>query len=456
MTVSNVVTRQTYDGDGATVLFAIPFNFKSGDASNVTKVYLIDELTVDSSTPSGFDETLLTEGQEYTLNPAGPTPANVKTDDGSAPFTPSADQKIRVERRTSKTQDTDFDSGGSNTPYNPTNTENAHDKLTRILQEVCDDVSEIESSTSTTVVSSAAIPDWAPATNYLENQVVIDKDTPTNKIWRALSDHTSGGTFNGDFVGGKWELLPNGADGQDGSNGSNGADGADGTNGTNGLDGADGADGVFAAIASQAEAEAGVNNVKGMTALRTKQAIDLQVPALSVITTLQTDLDAAELTIQDHQNRIVSLEASAEFALGRFAGSQKIVNAQAAPLELLGGANPIPSDGRGSGFLRDGDGTEFAKVLVYIKRVNSLGDVRFTSFDLIMHYVDSVWYITRDDTVQLVLALDLDGIVLSVATDGITKEGQLSYTSDDMGGDATFHKDNSVIKWFGQEIPIGI
>ena len=60
--------------------------------------------------------------------------------------------------------------------------------------------------------------------------------------------------------------------GPTGPTGLTGATGPAGTNGTNGADGADGADGIFSAIASQAEAEAGTNNTKGMTPLRVKQA----------------------------------------------------------------------------------------------------------------------------------------------------------------------------------------
>lgn len=46
------------------------------------------------------------------------------------------------------------------------------------------------------------------------------------------------------------------------------------TSGASGPQGEPGADGVFSAIASQAEAEAGTDNVKGMSPLRVKQAID--------------------------------------------------------------------------------------------------------------------------------------------------------------------------------------
>jgi hypothetical protein len=58
-----------------------------------------------------------------------------------------------------------------------------------------------------------------------------------------------------------------------------GLKGADGTNGTNGTDG------VFSAINSQVEAEAGIENTKGMTALRTAQAIAALGGGVSDLTT---------------------------------------------------------------------------------------------------------------------------------------------------------------------------
>lgn len=48
--------------------------------------------------------------------------------------------------------------------------------------------------------------------------------------------------------------------------------------GTDGEDGTDGSDGIFSEIADQAEAEAGEDNTKGMTPLRTKEAITALVP----------------------------------------------------------------------------------------------------------------------------------------------------------------------------------
>ncbi len=66
---------------------------------------------------------------------------------------------------------------------------------------------------------------------------------------------------------------PTGATGPQGAQGDVGATGTTGATGPTGPQGPAGADGVFSAIASQVEAEAGTDNVKGMTPLRTKEAI---------------------------------------------------------------------------------------------------------------------------------------------------------------------------------------
>ena len=447
MTIVNLITRQTFAGNGALVLFSIPFNFQPGTASDVTKVIHIDNAAV---------ETTLVEGTDYTLTPLGDNPTNADLSTGSAPFgAPAADEFIRMERRTPKTQETDFDSAGSGTPYNPTALEDSVDKSTRQLQELSEDVDELIVAPAVVVTSTAIIPDWLPATDYLIDNVVVDPTTI--KMYRALTDHTSGGSFNIDFVAGDWELLEtSGIDGATGPQGPTGLTGAPGATGAAGAAGADGADGIFAAIADQAEAETGTNNTKGMSPLRTKQAVTFQLPLHADIISMKARITVNEADIQDLKNRVVNLESFATFALGKFAGSQKLANLQVAPIELLGLLSPTAGSGKGDKFLRDGDGTEFAEVQVYIKRTNVLGDVRFSSFDLIMQFVDGVWFIGRDGTVQLEQTLDLDGVILSIVTNG-ANEGQVFYTSDDMGGgDDPFHFENSVIKWWGQEIPIGI
>jgi hypothetical protein len=71
-----------------------------------------------------------------------------------------------------------------------------------------------------------------------------------------------------------------------------------GSTGATGSSGSAGSDGVFSAIASQAEAEGGTENTKGMTALRTKQAVD----SYGVVTTSDVATTGA--------NKILKLDGS--------------------------------------------------------------------------------------------------------------------------------------------------
>ena len=85
---------------------------------------------------------------------------------------------------------------------------------------------------------------------------------------------------------------------------------------------------------------------------------------------------------------------------------------------------------------------------MYVRRITSTEE-RFSSWDLIMQYVDGAWLIGRDATDQLDATLTFDGVTLSVATDG-SGRGQVSYISDTMAG--ANHDDASIIAWLGQEI----
>lgn len=115
---------------------------------------------------------------------------------------------------------------------------------------------------------------------------------PAGSIWHTGSVAPPSSTgVNGDYyfrtgtsdiynkAGGAWgSPIANikGATGNTGATGATGATGPSGATGPTGATGATGpagADGVFSVIASQAEAEAGTENTKGMTALRVAQAI---------------------------------------------------------------------------------------------------------------------------------------------------------------------------------------
>lgn len=106
--------------------------------------------------------------------------------------------------------------------------------------------------------------DWVTATAYAKYDVV--KQGSPARTWLCMVAHTSG-TFSTDEAAGKWTPLT----------AAQGAAGATGPTGLTGATGPAGANGVITEIASQAEAVAASDNTKGMTPLRTRQAIDDRV-----------------------------------------------------------------------------------------------------------------------------------------------------------------------------------
>jgi hypothetical protein len=82
-----------------------------------------------------------------------------------------------------------------------------------------------------------------------------------------------------------------------------------GSDGTQGPAGADGSDGIFLSIASQSEAQTGTENTKGMTPLRTKEAINAQVGAISTIASkffgLKKTVDGTGRTIATQEHTLV-------------------------------------------------------------------------------------------------------------------------------------------------------
>lgn len=431
MTVANTNVKTTYLGNGATVNFPITFALFEKD---VVQVILIDELTTDDTTISGFDETLLVETTHYTFDAATP-PTQVQMI-----VAPTSDEQLRVERLSLHTQPSNLIPGQDNADA----IEIQLDRLTMQVQEHDSNISENKAmiTPSSPTATAGGFPDWATATNYLATQVVIQG----GRQYRATIDHTSN-VFSTDVLDGKLEELSYvGVTGPQGEAGTDGNDGADSVvAGPAGANGAPGANGIFSAIASQAEAEAGVDNTKGMSPLRTKQAIDAQVSVAQIginqtnIATLVSDL--AALT-----TRVITVENQVQQATGKFSGQQILENS-AGPIELLGdaaSANPLDC---GNPLERSGVGTEFAKVLVMIRRKTDTED-RVSSFDLVMQYVDGTWFIGREDTTQLDETLDLDGVILTVNT--VAQVGTLSYTTNLMAG--TNHDTQSLISWLGQEI----
>ncbi|MAT23312.1 MAG: hypothetical protein CML86_07425 [Rhodobiaceae bacterium] len=82
-----------------------------------------------------------------------------------------------------------------------------------------------------------------------------------------------------------------------------------GSDGTQGPAGSDGSDGIFLSIASQSEAQTGTENTKGMTPLRTKEAINAQVGAISTIASkffgLKKTVDGTGRSIATQEHTLV-------------------------------------------------------------------------------------------------------------------------------------------------------
>lgn len=132
---------------------------------------------------------------------------------------------------------------------------------------------------------SAIIETWGIAVDYVVDETITTSTNPSvapqyqNKTFRAKAAHTST-SFATDFGNDLWEeILSKGIEGPQGVQGPNGNNGADGATGPQGPNGADGADGIFSQIATTPEAQAGVDDTKGMTPAKTKDAIDAQVAA---------------------------------------------------------------------------------------------------------------------------------------------------------------------------------
>jgi len=430
MTVSNTTVKQTYSGNGSTVNFAVPFDLTD---NTVVTVFLIDTTTVDLSTPSGYDETAQVETTHFSFDADPATQVQMNT-------APSSTQQLRIQRLTPLTQATDLASGVDGEE----STEEALDKLTRIVQELDDriDAEEAEDASTSTVAATAA--DWASSTSYTADQLVVRSSV----LYRCTTTHTSN-IFDTDFLTNSyWEVMvgKTGAQGPAGNAGAQGPTGPTGAAGTNGTNGADGADGVFSAIASQGEAQAGTDNTKGMTPLRVSQAISYQVDEAQ-ISTNTTNITGLTTLYNALNARVTTLETQVQQATGKFAGQQTLLNTQTTAKALIGddegGANDY-----GAGLDRQQSGTLYAKVMVYIFRKTDTAE-RFVSFDLVMQYVSDQWWIRREDDQQLNESLDLDGVTLSVQTDG-SGRGQVYYQTDTMSG--SNHDDESIIGWLGQEI----
>lgn len=408
------------------ILDTFPYTFQhfEGEQSTVVKVYLDDVL----------------QGSGYSITPNSAVDGLVTGGDVVFTSAPANLVDVKIQRETAQTQPTDFPS-----TYSSESSEEAIDRQAMIIQELNRELGEVTAG-STTTITGGLITDWLTATDYVENQVVRVEGEGSqyeDRLYRATLDHTSN-SFATDFGNGDWEeVFIRGVQGATGPAGVAGPTGATGATGTTGPSGGDGADGIFSTIASQAEAEAGVNNDKGMTPLRTKQAIDSQVP--TIITTETASLTASvadhEARISDNTNLIAQLESRTD--LVRAYGKQRLENTVTdidmdADAGLAGQGNPCRLDP---------DGAKSARVIVEAFRKDDL-EVRFGRFFIELHYVDGTWFMGEGEVINL--TGEMVGLTFDITTD-LDDRVLLNYDTDTMAG--VYDNDASYIKWMIEEIP---
>ncbi len=285
--------------------------------------------------------------------------------------------------------------------------------------------------------TTTRIPNWVTNTLYYVDEPIYTSDDPSisvqyhYKFYRATAEHTSL-SFGTDWGNGLWEeITVKGIKGDTGEQGVAGPQGVKGDTGLTGATGANGADGIFSEIASQVEAEAGVNDTKGMTPLKTKQAFDVQFAAFEnnfntvTVPAFEDRLDVVEAKVAAIENATELVNAS---------GQQPLLNAQLLPEEILG--SDYGSSGKGNRWELNSVGAKSARIRAEIYRKDDT-ETRFSVAHLEMHFLSSTnqWVIGRTSTT--VLVGEDDGVVFSVATTSPSAGiyvGQVSYTSDDMAG----------------------
>jgi len=283
---------------------------------------------------------------------------------------------------------------------------------------------------------SAIINEWDTNTAYVIDETIYTSTDPEinvqfhNKFYRATAAHTSF-SFTTDFGNGYWEeMTVKGIAGSTGLTGMTGLTGATGATGSQGPTGAAGANGIFVAIASQAEAEAGVENTKGMTSLRVKQSFDVNFAAFETNFNTVT-LPALTDRIDDIEARMTVVEnLSTE---SNASGEQPLLNNQVVAVDIEG--DSIPS-GKGNRWELNNTGAKSARIRAEIYRKDD-AEERFTVAHLEMHFIEntSTWVMERTST-TVFLGLD-DGVTFGITTtnpgSGIYV-GQVDYLTDNMVG----------------------
>jgi len=400
MSIADLDTQIKYAGDGANVDFALNFAYLSGE---VTSIKVIKRDT----TVSPPTETAQTAPTHWSFDDATDPTKIVYA------IAPLVTDEILIYRETVINQETDF-------PTADQLTEDQTDRLTLMLQEGNDKLDRALLFPRSADNLPTALPEAEDGLYLGWNGTALENLTAV-----------AGAT---------------GATGATGPTGATGATGDTGATGATGTNGGDGADGLITAIANQTEAEAGVENTKAMTALRTEQAIANRLLDYYTQTLVDTAQTAQDVLIADARARLTTVENNLD--INQYSGTQAIQNNEVTGIALEGaGADIAEAPKYGDAFSRNNTGTEFTRATCLIKRSDSI-ETRFVQVTLVMHYISGAWFIGRESTVVLNDG-EPDGLVFTVATDGFGV-GLVSYTSDNMLGTGY----SGEITWLGKEIPV--
>lgn len=423
MSVATLNTSQTFAGTG--VQTAFPFttiSFLENTAEDVFDVYIDDVLLAEAnwSIAEGVATDGIATGGTLTI-----------------PIPPANLAVIVLKRNTDKEQPTVFGSA-----YTKSASRNAADRNLLIIQEVSAAVDDLTPAAAV-IPPSALIPDWVTATVFILDQVIIYQDAVSGRFYRCTIAHTSG-TFATDLLANKWEeVIIVGRTGANGATGSQGLVGPQGVQGIQGTPGNDGVDGFFSAKASQAEAEAGVEDTKGMTALKTKQAHDEHESNSARLAGIDADIAANTLATGEVAVRVTAIENN--LGINQFSGKQNLNNNEAGSIELLGKFADLIEEGFGDRLRVDADGTIFTRATLLVRRIDNL-ETRLVQVTLVFHYLAGVWYVARENTTVL-NGGNPDGVVFGI--NQVAEVATLYYDSDNMLGTGY----TGDVYWTGFEIP---
>jgi|TARA_R100000479_G_scaffold169171_1_gene110692 hypothetical protein len=249
MTVSTTTIKNSYSGNGSTTAFSYTF-----------KVFASSEVKVIVRTDSTGAESVRAEGSgstNYAVTGVG------EAGGGTVTFVtaPASGETVVILRDTALTQATDYQPAD---PFPAESHEDALDKLTHITQEIQE---ELDRSFKVSRTNAITTPEFVDSASTRASKL-LGFSSDGNTLQATTGRVSTVSVSNVAVSGGASQAATVSF------NDTTGALALGIPVGSTGATGATGAAGVFSEIASQAEAEGGTNNVKGMTALRVKQAVD--------------------------------------------------------------------------------------------------------------------------------------------------------------------------------------